>query len=161
MAAFDTTHAIEIEGATERVGARSAGPQRTPHETVSWSRRRYPMTRRTLLLVRTDYNPRTLAAEKAVVDKRPLYWLAGLLVLATAPLLGDNALLSAAAVFAIYAAINVVWMLVIGTAGIFSLATLAVVGAAAYGTAWLSIAQGLPWWGMIAIGPLFGLVFGW
>lgn len=160
MPALDTTPVIEIEEARAPVGARRANRQSTSRDAVSWSHRRYPMTRRKLLLVRTDYHARTLAAETRVVDKRPLYWLAGLAVLATAPLLGDNALLSAAAVFAIYAAINVVWMLVIGTAGIFSLATLAVVGAAAYGTAWLSIAHGLPWWGMIAIGPLFGLVFG-
>lgn len=124
-------------------------------------RMRYPFSRRTPLLIQTTYNPKTLATEKTVVDKRPLYWIAGLAFLAIAPpALGDNALLSAAAIFAIYAAINVVWMLIIGTAGIFSLATLAVVGAAAYGTAYLSIAFGLPWWGMIAVGPFIGLVFG-
>ena len=43
-----------------------------------------------------------------------------------------------------YAAINVVWMLTIGTAGIFSLATFAVVGAGAYGSSYLSIYYGLP-----------------
>ena len=122
---------------------------------------RYPFTRRTPLLLRTTYHPRTLAAERRIVDKRPLYWIAALAVIAVAPpLLGSNALLSAATVFAIYAAINVVWMLIIGTAGIFSLATLAVVGASAYGTSYLSIHYGLPWWGMIAVGPLIGLAFG-
>ncbi len=71
-----------------------------------------------------------------------------------------SSLLSAAAIFAIYAAINLVWMLVLGTAGIFSLATLAIVGAAAYGSAWLSIEHALPWWGMIPVGTVIGLVFG-
>jgi branched-chain amino acid transport system permease protein len=51
-------------------------------------------------------------------------------------------------------------MLVIGTAGIFSLATLAIVGSAAYAGAWLSITYGLPWWGMVMVGSGVGLVFG-
>src|SRR5882757_2010050 len=143
------------------VGSRRLLPRMPGHGDRLWHRLRYPFTRRTPLLLATACNAKTLAAEKSIVDKRPLYWIAGLLFLAIAPpLLGDNPLLSAAAVFAIYAAINIVWTLVIGTAGIFSLATLAVVGAAAYGSAYLSIAHGLPWWGMIAVGPLFGLVFG-
>jgi branched-chain amino acid transport system permease protein len=165
MAAFETSGDIALDRDRRPPAARDVGrrrwlPKLAAHGQRTWHRLRYPLTRRTLLLVRTDYNPRTLAAEKTIVDKRPLYWLAGLAVLAVAPLFGSSALLSAAAVFAIYAAINVVWMLVIGTAGIYSLATLAVVGTAAYGTAWLSIAHGLPWWGMIAVGPLFGLAFG-
>ncbi|MGH7154164.1 MAG: branched-chain amino acid ABC transporter permease, partial [Acetobacteraceae bacterium] len=109
---------------------------------------------------RVGYNPKTLAAETTIIDKRPLYWVAGLIVLAIAPLLGSNSLLSSAVVFAIYASINIVWMLIISTAGIWSLATLAIVGVAAYGTAYLSIAFGLPWWGMIAVGPAFGFVCG-
>ncbi|MCU0869325.1 MAG: branched-chain amino acid ABC transporter permease, partial [Burkholderiales bacterium] len=68
--------------------------------------------------------------------------------------------LDAAAIFSIYAAINLVWMLIIGTAGLFSLATLAVVGTAAYGSAWLAIQFGLPWWAMPAIGAGTGLVAG-
>ena len=164
MAAFDVTRGIETDEArewpTRSVGQRRLFPKLRAHGSRTWHRLRYPLTRRTALLVRTEYNPRTLAAEKTIVDQRPLYWIVGLAFLAVAPLFGGNALLSAAAVFAIYAAINVVWMLVIGTAGIYSLATLAVVGTAAYGAAWLSIAHGLPWWGMIAVGPLFGLAFG-
>jgi branched-chain amino acid transport system permease protein len=125
-----------------------------------WRRWRYPFTRRTLLLLAGRFNPRTLAGERSIVDKRPLYWLGFFaLALAAAPLAGD-AILGAATIFAIYAAINVIWLLVIGTAGIFSLATLAVVGTAAYGAAYLSIHAGLPWWGMIAVGPCFGLAFG-
>ena len=52
--------------------------------------------------------------------------------------------MTAAAVFAIYASINLCWMLIVGTAGIFSLASYAVVGAAAYDTTYLAIHIGLP-----------------
>ena len=45
-----------------------------------------------------------------------------------------NALLTAGATFGIFAAINVCWTLIIGTASIFSLATYAVVGTAAFVT---------------------------
>ncbi len=125
-----------------------------------WHRRRYPFTRRTPLLLDGAFNPRTLAAERTIVDKRPLYWLGFIALAAVAiPLLGDG-MLGAATIFAIYAAINVLWLLVIGTAGIFSLATLAVVGTAAYGAAYLSVHAGLPWWGMLGLGPVFGLLFG-
>ncbi len=143
------------------VGSRRFLPRLKGHGGALWHRWRYPLTRRTPLLIETTYNPKTLGAEKKILDKRPLYWIAGLVfLLLVPPAFGSNSFLAAATVFAIYAAINVVWMLVIGTAGIFSLATLAVVGTAAYGTAFLSINAGLPWWGMIAVGPLFGLVFG-
>lgn len=143
------------------VGERRLVPALKGHGGATWHRWRYPFTRRTPLLVETTYNPTTLAAERRILDKRPLYWLAALLAIAVIPpVLGDNSTLVAATVFGIYAAINVVWMLTIGTAGIFSLATLAVVGVGAYGSSYLSINYGLPWWGMIAVGPLFGLVFG-
>ncbi|MCA3131912.1 MAG: branched-chain amino acid ABC transporter permease [Rhodocyclaceae bacterium] len=126
-----------------------------------WRRVRYPFTRRTVLRIRGEYNPKTLARERTVVDKRPIWWLIGLTLLAVLPpLSGNTSLLSAATIFAIYASINLVWMLIIGTAGIFSLATLAVVGASAYGAAWLSIQHGLPWWGMISTGAGLGLAFG-
>jgi len=143
------------------VGRRRLLPRLRGHSGALWRRWRYPFTRRTPLLIETAYNPKTLAAEKEIVDKRPLYWIAGLLVLVVVPpVFGDNSFLSAATVFAIYAAINIVWMLMIGTAGIFSLATLAVVGAAAYTVSYISIHTGLPWWGMIAVSPLVGLLFG-
>lgn len=143
------------------VGNRRFLPRLHGHGERLWRRWRYPFTRRTPLLIETTHNPKTLAAQKQIIDKRPLYWIAGLLILfLVPPFLGNNSFLAASTVFAIYAAVNVVWMLIIGTAGIFSLATLAVVGTAAYASAYLSINFGLPWWGMIAVGPVFGLVFG-
>lgn len=143
------------------VGRRRLPPRLGGHGAAVWRRWRYPFTRRSPLLIETIHNPRTLGAEKEILDKRPIYWIAGLAVLLIVPpVFGDNSFLSAATVFAIYAAINLVWMLIIGTAGIFSLATLAVVGAAAYAVSYLSINFGLPWWGMIAAGPFVGLLFG-
>ncbi len=41
-------------------------------------------------------------------------------------------------IFALFASINLMWMLVIGTAGLYSFATIAVVGSAAYIGAWIS-----------------------
>jgi branched-chain amino acid transport system permease protein len=147
------------------VGRRRWWPRLPGHGDALWSRWRYPFTRRTLLNIRGQYNPKDLAREKKIVDKRPIWWLLGLGALAVIPpiagvALESSSLLTAASVFALYAAINLMWMLIIGTAGIFSLATLAVVGAAAYSGAWLSIEYGLPWWGMVGVGTGVGLIFG-
>jgi len=134
------------------------------HGGMLWKRPRYWPTRRRLLLIRGEYNQKNLRREKTIVDKRPIWWLLGLLAFVVAPLFipGDlqNTLLTAGATFGIYAAINLCWMLIIGTAGIFSLASLAVVGAAGFVTAWLSIKLGLPWWLLPPIGAVVGLLFG-
>jgi branched-chain amino acid transport system permease protein len=143
------------------VGRRRWWPRLRAHGGNTWRRMRYPLTRRHVLWTRGEYNPRNLAAEVRILDKRPLWWMAGLAFLAIAPLLTDDGtILSAASIFAIYAAINLVWMLVIGTAGITSLATLAIVGAGAYGGAYLSITYDWPWWSMLPVGGAIGLVFG-
>ena len=71
-----------------------------------------------------------------------------------------NALLTAGATFGIFAAINVCWTLIIGTASIFSLATYAVVGTAAFVTSLLSIRAGIPWFALPPIGAFIGLGFG-
>ena len=71
-----------------------------------------------------------------------------------------NALLTAGATFGIFAAINVCWTLIIGTASIFSLATYAVVGTAAFVTSLLSIRAGVPWYALPPIGAGIGLGFG-
>jgi len=109
-------------------------------------------------------NSKTLRREKTIVDKRPIWWVIGFIALLLAPFVlpesNQRVLLSAAAVFSIYAAINLCWTLVIGTAGIYSLATFAIVGAGAYGAAYLSIHFGLPIPLMLLAGGLIGLVFG-
>jgi len=129
-----------------------------------WHRLRYWPTRRRVLDIRGEYNPKTLRREKTIVDKRPIWWAMGLFAALLAPLLipGEvqGTLLTAGAIIGLYAAMNLCWMLTIGTAGIYSLASYAVVGAAAYGTAYISIQMGLPWWGMPLVGSVIGLVFG-
>jgi len=129
-----------------------------------WSRFRYWPTRRNLLHVRGLYNRKTLKAEKKILDRRPIYWALTLLALAIAPFLFpeglENTLLTAGAIFGIFAAINICWTLIIGTASIFSLASYAVVGVAAFITSWLSINYGLPWWQLPLLGALIGLIFG-
>jgi branched-chain amino acid transport system permease protein len=134
------------------------------HGARLWTRRRWWPTRRSILLIRGLYNRKTLKAEKLIVDKRPIYWAICLTLLALAPL-GfpeelQNTLLTAGAIFGIFAAINVCWTLIIGTASIFSLASYAVVGVAAFITSWLSINLGLPWWALPPIGMVIGLIFG-
>ncbi len=133
------------------------------HGKSLWNRLRYFPTRRTVLRFRGEYNPKTLRRENTIIDKRPIWWMLGFVALMVAPFVmpeGNRVLLSAAAVFSIYAAINLCWTLVIGTAGIYSLATYAIVGAGAYGSAYLSIHFGLPIPLMLLAGGLIGLVFG-
>ena len=143
------------------VGYRRRLPVLRGHGAATLHRWRYPLTRRTPLLIETSFNPVTLAAEKRIVDKRPIWWVLALIVLAIAPpVVGTNSFIDAAIIFAIYSSINVTWMLTIGSAGIYSLATLAVVGVAAYTTSYLSIYFGFPWWAMWLTSPLFGLLFG-
>ena len=129
-----------------------------------WWRTRYWPTRRRVLNIRGEYNPKTKRREKTIVDKRPIWWMLAFAVLLLLPFIvpagSYNTVMSAAAVFAIYTAINLCWMLIVGTAGIFSLASYAVVGAAAYGATYLAIHLGLPWWALPLIGSLIGLGFG-
>ena len=143
------------------VGNRRWLPALSGHGGASWHRWRYPLTRRTPLLIETRYNATTLAAERRILNPAPILWVIGLAVLAIAPPpIGNNSFILSATSFAMYAAINVIWMLQIGTAGIFSLASLATVGAGAYGSSYLSVYFGFPWWAMWLSGPLFGLLFG-
>lgn len=134
------------------------------HGGALWWRTRYWPTRRRVLNIRGEYNPKTMRREKTIVDKRPIWWtlaFAGFLAMPfLIPVSLWNTVMAAAAVFGIYAAINLCWMLIIGTAGIFSLASYAVVGAAAYGATYVAIEAGLPWWTLPLMGCFIGFVFG-
>lgn len=134
------------------------------HAAELWNRLRYWPTRRRVLDIRGDYNRKSLRLEKTIVDRRPIYWMLSLLLLAIAPLFApadmQYTLLVAGATFGIYAAINLCWSLVIGVAGIYSLATYAIVGTSAFCTAYLSITYGLSWWWLPPAGAVIGLVFG-
>lgn len=61
------------------------------------------------------------------------FWAAALAVALVLPFIfTSNYFTVVAVLFAVYASINLMWMLVIGTAGIYSFATVAIVGTAAY-----------------------------
>ncbi len=124
------------------------------------SRNRLPGTRRHWLKWRDVHNPKTLTRERVLVDKKPLWWTIGLALLALITPFLPNSMISVVSIFCIYAAINVLWTLIIGTAGIFSLATLAVVGVSAYIAAAANVYLGVPWPFMLIIGPMAGLIFG-
>src|SRR5882724_5448275 len=132
------------------------------HGARLWSRLRYWPTRRRALDIRGEYNPKSKRREKTIVDKRPIWWVMALVALFLAPLFFPDSmqstLLTAGAIFLIYTSINLCWMLIIGTAGIYSLASYAVVGASAFGTAYLSIHYGLPWYTLPFIGSVIGLL---
>jgi len=134
------------------------------HGEKIWNRLRWWPTRRTILLTQGVYNRKSLKPEKIRKDKRPIFWFLSLMALAILPFyLPDgykNSLLTAGGIFGIYASINLCWTLVIGTAGIFSLATYAIVGMSAFLTTWLSINLGLPWWMLPVIGMFIELAFG-
>lgn len=134
------------------------------HGDRLWKRWRWWPTRRSILHIRGQYNRKTLKAEKKILDRRPIYWALCLLALFVAPaffpISMENTLLTAGVTFGVFAAINVCWTLIIGTASIFSLATYAVVGVSAFITSYLSIQYGLPWWYLPIMGAAIGLVFG-
>lgn len=123
-------------------------------------RRRLPGTRRHLLKWRSRANAKTLRQERRLADKRPLWWAIGLGALVIATPFLSNSMITIAAIFCMFAAINVLWTLVIGTAGIFSLATLAIVGIGGYAAAALNVWLGLPWPLMFVAGGLAGLLIG-
>lgn len=62
--------------------------------------------------------------------------------------------------FAIWASMNLMWSLVLGTGGIQSFATLAIAGAASYATTYGSVRYGLGWPAMLAVGTVVGGAFG-
>ncbi len=138
-----------------------------PHELLFYptgetplQRRRLPFTRRHLLKWRSRANQKSLRQERRLADKRPLWWTTGLVgLVVTTPFL-SNSSITIAAIFCMFAAINVLWTLVIGTAGIFSLATLAIVGIGGYAAAGLNVWLGIPWPFMFLIGALAGLLVG-
>jgi branched-chain amino acid transport system permease protein len=134
------------------------------HGEKTWHRWRWWPTRRNMLHLRGLYNRKTLKAEKKILDRRPIYWIMCLFLLAIAPAFFPESmqysLLTAGAIFGVFAAINICWTLVIGTASIFSLASYAIVGVSAFLVSWLSINYGLPWWYMPVVGAAIGFAIG-
>ena len=143
-----------------KVGRRPWEVKGNPDGTSLRRRHRLPGSRRHWLKWRDHHNDKTLQRERVLTDKMPLWWTIGLgFVLTVTPFL-SNTMIGVVSIFCIYAAINVLWTLIVGTAGIFSLATLAVVGAAGYVAAACNVYLGVPWPFMLIIGPMTGLFFG-
>ncbi len=96
-----------------------------------------------------------------ITEKGPLWWLVFLALTLVIPLLsGNQRILTISSTFAIYASVNLMWMLVFGTAGILSLASLAITGIGAYTAAWLSTHHDLPWPLFFVVGGIAGLIVG-
>lgn len=134
------------------------------HGAHLWHRIRYWPTRRRVLNIAGGYNAKTMRREKTILDKRPIWWAMAFALFLVLPFVVPagswNTVMTAMAVMCIYGAINLCWMLIIGTAGIFSLASYAVVGAGAYGSAYAAIQLGLPFWTLPLMGSVIGFVFG-
>ena len=143
-----------------KVGRRSWEWRLKPLGSNQRVRRRMPGLKRHWLKWRDVHNAKTLRRERILADKKPLWWTIGLALLALITPFLPNSMISVVSVFCIYASINILWTLVVGTAGIFSLATLAVVGVAGYVAAAANVYLGVPWPFMLLIGPLAGLAFG-
>lgn len=89
------------------------------------------------------------------------FWIVLLLVGALLPLVYYSGYFySVFVLFGMYAAINLMWVLVIGTAGILSFATLAIVGTGAYLGVYLSIHYHWNWPATFAIGAVAGALLG-
>ena len=143
------------------VGRRAYRPAWPARPDSVHRRRRYPFTKRSVLKLRGQFNPKTLRREVVLTDKKPLFWMVGLFLIAAIPIaVGQERFFSLFGIICIYAAINVMWTLIIGTAGLQSFATLATVGVGAYGAAYMSITFGLPWPVMIVIGLVLGIAMG-
>jgi len=143
-----------------KVGRRPDEFTLKPSGDRTWRRWRPPFVRRHWLAWRGSYNPKSLRRERRLADKRPLWWTVGLggLLVAT-PFMSDQ-FVNIAAIFCIFSAINVIWTLIVGAAGIFSLATMAVVGLCGYAAAAANVYLGVPWPLMIPIGAAVGFLFG-
>ena len=143
------------------VGRRLLRPAWPVAPERTFKRRRYPWSKRSVLRLSGHFNPSTLKREMTLTDKKPLFWLAGLALLLIIPIAdGTERLLALFGIACIYAAINVMWTLIIGTAGLQSFATLATVGVGSYGAGYLSVTYGIPWPLMLVVGLALGALMG-
>jgi branched-chain amino acid transport system permease protein len=90
-----------------------------------------------------------------------LFWLAFSCGLFLVPALDHSPyFLSELMLFGMYFSMNLMWSLVVGTAGLYSFATLAIAGISTYAGAWLSVKHGWPWWLYIPTVAVLGAVVG-
>jgi branched-chain amino acid transport system permease protein len=89
-----------------------------------------------------------------------LWFAAGVAAVVFPIFFGNAYFLGVCVLFAIYAATNLMWSLVIGTSGIASLATLAILGSAAYAGSYAAVRFDLSWIGLVAVATGAGAVAG-
>ena len=143
------------------VGRRLRRPAWPVNPSRTFRRWRYPFTRRPVLSLEGHFNPNTLRREVTLRNKKPLFWLGGLALLLALPIAsGTERILTLFGIACIYAAINVMWTLILGTAGLQSFATLATVGVGSYGAGYLSVTYGIPWPVMLVVGLALGVAMG-
>lgn len=144
------------------IGRRSYRPHWPVSSERTFKRRRWPGTKRPILKLSGRFNPKTLRREMVLLDKKPLLWSISLLALLLLPIaVAQDRFYTMFGIICIYAAINVMWTLIIGTAGLQSFATLATVGVGAYGAGYLSVTYGIPWPLMLLVGTVLGGIMGW
>ena len=144
------------------VGRRAYRPPWPVNSSRVFKRWRWPGTKRSVFKLSGQYTPKTLRREMVLTDKKPLFWSVGLLALLLIPLaVAQDRFFTMFGIICIYAAINVMWTLILGTAGLQSFATLATVGVGAYGAGYLSVTYGIPWPAMLVVGAVLGGLMGW
>lgn len=98
---------------------------------------------------------------RGVLPEGTWFWTAAFLVAVFLPLLyGGTHFLNVCVLFGMWASINLMWTLVLGVAGIYSFATLAIVGACAYLATFLSINEGWSWPATLTIATAAGAFLG-
>jgi len=151
-----------VSSSPRLVGRRAYRPHWPVNSARVFKRRRWPGTKRSVLKLSGRYNPKTLRREMVLTDKKPMFWSVGLAALLLLPMgVASERFFTMFGIICIYAAINVMWTLIIGTAGLQSFATLATVGVGAYGAGYLSVTYGLPWPFMLLVGAVLGGLLGW
>ena len=94
-------------------------------------------------------------------DPNTWFWIALLVFGAVLPTFYvDDYVYSVLVLFGLYGTINLMWSLVIGTAGILSFATVAIVGVGAYLSTYLSVKHGWSWPAMFPIAAVAGALLG-
>ena len=94
-------------------------------------------------------------------DPNTWFWIALLVFGAVLPTFYvDDYVYSVFVLFGLYGTINLMWSLVIGTAGILSFATLAIVGVGAYLSTYLSVKHGWSWPEMFPVAAVAGALLG-
>ena len=110
---------------------------------------------------RAYVNPRTLRRQREFIDERTFWWVAVFALLIYFGFSVDSrTTVETLGIFALFASINVLWTLVLGTAGVFSLGTLAIVGTGGFLAGRFALETGSPWWTMLIVGAIVGFVMG-